>query len=321
MYNIPVKEVETGRDLFWQSVKSHFGNKAIDILEIGVFNGKMLKSMPEGSVNIHSYTGVDPYLGTPGARYTGSYWKDRDGASSIYEQTKAFFLSKGAVLTRETSKVFFDKCNSEYDLIFVDGDHSYGEALWDMCKWFSKVKEGGLLMIDDYGNVDTPDVTKAANSFVALYKNSIGRMGFFDKTFLNNKKFIPAVSRYVYFEKASKNPMTSFSINDGSSAREVGLTMVSNARGIAIWGGVYSTQVHAVLDLMGGNISAVICGEEEVSVLGGTYGVPAVPVSEKTKQEYYLIIPNRGTKELESMLKDKYGMRDTADYFTLWFDQ
>ncbi len=321
MYNIPVKEVETGRGEFWSSVKTHFGDKALDILEIGVFNGKMLRSMPENCVNIRSYTGIDPYLGLPGACYTGSYWKDRDGASSVYDQTKAFFHTKGAELIRDTSKDFFESCNREYDLIFVDGDHSYGAALWDMCKWFSKVRDGGLLMIDDYGNVDTPDVTKAANSFVSLYKESIGRMGFFDKTFINNRKFIPAVSRYVYFEKSTHNPMASFSINSGSSARSVDLLKIDNTRRLAVWGGGCATQTAKVLDLVGGKIAAVICRSEDMESLEKIYNIPVLSVSKETRRLYYLIIPNRGTKELETMLKETFGMFDTADYFTLWFDK
>ena len=127
-----------------------------------------------------------------------------------------------------SSKEFFESSRDKFDLIYVDGDHRYEPALWDMCKWFMRVREGGLLVIDDYGNI--AGVTSAANSFFAIAKKKIGRMGFFDKSFINTRKYIPAIARYVFFEKNEKFPHEKYTVNIGSSARNVPIEYVANSR-------------------------------------------------------------------------------------------
>ena len=313
MYNLPAKVLEEGREQFWETVENHFGNKPIDILEVGVFQAKCISFMPKDTINVRSYTGVDPYLGDGTDGYTGGYWKDKDGASAVYESALKIFRERGAELVRMRSEEFFHKDDRQYDFIFVDADHRYRAALWDMCKWFSRVRPGGLLMIDDYGNIDTPDVTKAVNSFLAICRKQIGRMGVFDKYFLNRRKYVPTVSRYVYIEKSPGGGQR-YSFNNGSSARNVDVEWGQAKRFLGIAGGCEKTE--EVIGLCREYVDFVVAIEDRFPDVPN--GIPAKIVeSASDLDDVFVVIPNRGTAELEKKLQG-YGMTLSADYCTLW---
>lgn len=315
MYNLPVDTIETGRDQFWETVRRHFRERPIDILEIGVFQGKCINSFP-ADWQFRSYTGVDPYLGTKEDRYTGSYWKNPIDSKTVYLKTQELFDKKEATLVRATSEDFFKSDDRQYDFIFVDADHSYSSALWDMCKWFSRVKDGGLMMVDDYGNIDTRDVTKAVNSFFAIAKHKIGRMGFFDKSFINTKKYIPIVSRYVFFEKNVKR-MERFSYNDGSSARNIPIAWSKIKKtGILSTEGVQPSNV--VVELCRGYVDDVV--DLSNSIVGNDWNRLKVWHLDNDAQlsDWFFLIPHLGTIEIEHYLQS-HGLKPAADFFTLSF--
>lgn len=54
-----------------------------------------------------------------------------------------------------------------FDLIFIDGDHSYDGTIADYNNFFSKVKLGGLICFHDYGGPGWPGVTKAVDEVVS----------------------------------------------------------------------------------------------------------------------------------------------------------
>lgn len=85
-----------------------------------------------------------------------------------------------------------------FDLIYVDGDHRYNYALWDMLAFFGVLNDDGLMMIDDYANVDVPGVTTAFNDFVRLARPNIARLGYLEGQFRNRGKFVP-VSQFTTY--------------------------------------------------------------------------------------------------------------------------
>jgi len=314
MYNLPTDILETGRDVFWSVVAKHFGIKEISVLEIGVFQGKcfaeLLKSKEK--IKISSYTGVDPYSGGGGDPYLGSYWNNNSEATGIYLSSKAFFEENGGVLIRKTSEEFYSSSTKTYDFIYVDGNHTYKEALWDMTKWFSRLNDGGLLMVDDYANIS--DVTKAVNSFVALCSCDIGRYGFFDKSFINSRKYIPAISRYVYFEKTKKEYSNNFSVNNGSSARNDVPRKINLKKELAIWG--CSEAAKLVIDMVGDNVKYVISDDFEKDF----YGKEIISFKESIIKDLFYVIPSRGTKNIEKLLMEN-GKIMSEDFFTLYFPE
>jgi len=52
-----------------------------------------------------------------------------------------------------------------YDLIYIDGDHSYEGALYDAMNAYPLLKKGGVLIFDDYNN-DQFGVRKAVDEFL-----------------------------------------------------------------------------------------------------------------------------------------------------------
>mgnify|MGYP005990042819 CR=1 FL=1 len=70
------------------------------------------------------------------------------------------------------SKIYFDNYNNknDYDLIFIDGDHSYEGTLIDLLGANKLLKKGGILVIDD---VLHKDVKNALSFFLKKQNNNI----------------------------------------------------------------------------------------------------------------------------------------------------
>ena len=179
----------------------------LDILEIGVYRGSLLRSLLERSdIQIGRYTGVDPYLGTQHDPYTGAYWNNEEEAKAIWNDAKSLFDEAGHQLFRSCSHEFYAlRQESMWDVIIIDGDHRFPGAFWDLHHWFKRLKPGGLYLADDYGNTDSPEITPAVNRFIQLNKENISRSGYRVVPFQNKGKEIPISLTIVYFLK-SRNP-------------------------------------------------------------------------------------------------------------------
>lgn len=56
------------------------------------------------------------------------------------------------------------------DFIYIDADHSYEGVYRDLCMWYGKVREGGVIGGHDYGHTNFPGVAQAIDEF-------FGRLG------------------------------------------------------------------------------------------------------------------------------------------------
>jgi predicted O-methyltransferase YrrM len=54
----------------------------------------------------------------------------------------------------------------EYDVLILDGDHSYDGIRLDFERYAHLVRQGGLLVVDDYGTPDWPDVGRYADDVI-----------------------------------------------------------------------------------------------------------------------------------------------------------
>ena len=186
-------------------LERHFAGRErpIDILEIGVFRADLSKGfLSHPGLRIGRYDGVDPFLGDEGDPYLNSYWRNREESASVYEQARSVFDGFGQRLHRTTSQAFAESLSPDtrYDLIYIDGDHRYREALWDIATYFRHIADGGLLAIDDYANVDTPDVTPACNAFIQANKANIRKIDSVPIWFKNLRKEVPVVQVTVFIE-------------------------------------------------------------------------------------------------------------------------
>jgi len=141
------------------------------ILEVGVAWGYHAQHL---LLNLSSivYTGIDPYLS--GYDKNDAFPKDvaelfRDDEQSsmdrLYEAVKLELNEKfpgRAKLVRDKSTDWMDKESDKYDLIFLDGDHTFEMVRKELSGFWTKVNEGGILAGDDY---DWPEVKKAVDEF------------------------------------------------------------------------------------------------------------------------------------------------------------
>lgn len=182
-------------------MEKYFSGNEVRILEIGVFKAGLTKLFASSSLNIISYDGVDPYLGSDDDPYTGAYWDSPSDADKIYLSAKKYYDSKGYSLHRMTSAEYFDSAykSKEYDIIYVDGDHRMYYAMQDMEEYIHLLAENGIMLVDDYGNVDTPEVTHALNRFIDNRRDVIKEIGYYISPFQNVGKYIPVSQTTVYF--------------------------------------------------------------------------------------------------------------------------
>jgi predicted methyltransferase len=60
---------------------------------------------------------------------------------------------------------------NHFDVIFIDGLHTYEQLTKDCANYYSKLKDGGVFAGHDYNAI--PGVKQAANEFAALYHKEI----------------------------------------------------------------------------------------------------------------------------------------------------
>ncbi|MBU3591454.1 class I SAM-dependent methyltransferase [Polynucleobacter sp. 78F-HAINBA] len=66
-------------------------------------------------------------------------------------------------MIREKSWLAADQFQDEsFDLVYIDGDHTYEGVVKDLAAWYPKVKKGGIICGDDIG---WPGVKKAVDEF------------------------------------------------------------------------------------------------------------------------------------------------------------
>lgn len=51
----------------------------------------------------------------------------------------------------------------QYDMVFLDATHTYDEVFHDIYSLYALVREGGVLVLHDYGHADFPGVKQAAD--------------------------------------------------------------------------------------------------------------------------------------------------------------
>lgn len=119
---------------------------APEFLEIGVFRGQILGLIrllsPKASI-----TGITPLDST------GGHWES-DYATDIKLLHSTFKLKQPKIIKGLSTDdaVLAEAAKKEYDIIYIDGGHTYEVARHDIYRYSSLVKVGGYLVIDDAAN-------------------------------------------------------------------------------------------------------------------------------------------------------------------------
>lgn len=134
----------TGNILVWEKLFApHKGKPDIHYLEIGLYEGRSAIWMLENILTDPSarLTGIDVFDGPVKERYFANI--ERTGVAN---KVKTIVAPSQTVLRGLTLESF--------DIIYVDGSHDKADVLEDAVLCYRLLKEGGILILDDYRLVD-----------------------------------------------------------------------------------------------------------------------------------------------------------------------
>jgi hypothetical protein len=185
------------REAIFRSLINDISGVAI---EIGTCWGGFSEFLANNGKFNHLFC-VDPYKVYPKEIYndalnTMSQSECNEKHRIVEERLRNLSNSKKMQITllrEESEKASFSFADNSVSFIYVDGNHHYSEVLKDLCFWWIKVKQGGVLAGDDV----EPDVThKDGNLFITHQPGSYGVYGV--RTALNHfKKLIPSFNPII----------------------------------------------------------------------------------------------------------------------------
>lgn len=153
-------------------------NKPV-VCEIGVFAGRMSRAMLELKPDMRLYL-IDPWSSShssEGYRETGDFHADM----SQREHDRYYRVARDAVqgfdatiVRKYSADAAEDFPDAFFDLVFIDGDHSYEGCRADIINYLPKVKPGGYLSGHDYNNFDYNfGVNHAVDEFVTIREKEL----------------------------------------------------------------------------------------------------------------------------------------------------
>ncbi len=91
-----------------------------------------------------------------------------EALESMYQNVKQKFANNPKVtivraFSPEAAELFEDNF---FDWVYIDGNHNYSAIKNDLIRWYTKVKQGGLIAGHDYNNTPTSQVVTAVNEFL-----------------------------------------------------------------------------------------------------------------------------------------------------------
>jgi hypothetical protein len=141
-------------------------NKNMVICEIGVFKGDFSKFI-KNEISPSELHLIDLFDGTTCSG-------DKDGNNVVWTNlsdeyvnlTNHFSNDSSVIMHKGKSLDVLNQFENDYfDLIYIDGDHTYEGVKSDLSVSFLKTKNGGLICGHDYTSDRFPGVVQAVNEF------------------------------------------------------------------------------------------------------------------------------------------------------------
>jgi predicted O-methyltransferase YrrM len=139
-------------------------------IEIGVLMGGHAKAMLDNT-NLSLLIGIDPYK-----MYEQDIWgvEDQEGFDNIYEFAMGRLDHERYEHLRMTSdeaySLLFD---DEYDFVFIDGLHTYGQIKKDLDNYSKIIRKGGVIACHDYNHESFPLLTNAIDEFAGRHNTKV----------------------------------------------------------------------------------------------------------------------------------------------------
>jgi predicted O-methyltransferase YrrM len=153
------------RELGWLADR---GAEAHRIVEVGTWMGRstvaLLSRCPDGALYA-----VDTWAGTPGDVEQAKLYPDPEAAYRTFLAYLGDQIDAGQVRvmrmdSREAAAVLLAECGADFDLVFIDADHSYEGCRGDIGAYLPLVKPGGIISGHDF---HWPGVERAARELLA----------------------------------------------------------------------------------------------------------------------------------------------------------
>ena len=138
--------------------------------------GPYIKKAEEEGYDLNKYW--SRYAKTTGGRDDASFMEHYN---SVYKGVCAKFSKfENVEVRRETSDQFFTTIDDNYlDWIYIDGDHTFTGCYRDLNNAYRVVKEGGIIICDDYpwSNTGKDGVKMAVDTFAKSTRIPIEKFG------------------------------------------------------------------------------------------------------------------------------------------------
>ena len=194
----------------------NYKDKPINYLEIGTFYGANILSVAK-TYGIHS--GSKLYCIDPWEDYN-DYPEYKNEQSTIYNYFINNIENSGVkdkiIINRGYSNLEIPKFQDDFfDIIYIDGNHEPEYVLEDAVLSFRKLKQGGIMIFDDYG-WGGPDLTqKGIDGFLSGYHKKITYLGErASQVFIQKKdsimNFSYGIEKFSYGIENCKNDITHY---------------------------------------------------------------------------------------------------------------
>jgi predicted O-methyltransferase YrrM len=180
-------------------IKKYKTTEKVNVLEIGLAYGTssiIILNELEKYGHSTSYDVIDPYQERD--------WKNM-GLKNIKDYLQ--YMDKQNIIFsfyKEDSRIIIPKFHKKYDVVFIDGSHDELIVIQDFVNSDYKLKENGLIIIDD---VKHTGVKKAIITFFINKKN-------YQKIHVSNKGDRFIIDKIIYetdsIKKSFENPNTMF---------------------------------------------------------------------------------------------------------------
>lgn len=198
--NAKIARISREMELTWKPSYTHLNQVITDRnlrigVEIGVGFGGHVEALLQAT-SLRKMYGIDPY------HHRHDYADPMNLPQNDMDDLYAFTLNRLEVFgdryehLRLYSLDAVTSVPDGIDFVYIDAEHSF-EGVWsDLCAWFPKVTEGGIVGGHDYGHVNFPGVKKAVDEFFRRFDWVINEVGdgvwWVEKRPLNISFFIPA---------------------------------------------------------------------------------------------------------------------------------
>jgi predicted O-methyltransferase YrrM len=136
---------------------------ATSYLEIGTFDGIILAMLAKALPSV-KFSAIDPFLNVGGGHF--DYFEDN---CRQYNNIHLYNEKSEVVLPQLIER------GDRFDIIFVDGDHTYEAVSMELREGWKLLNGGGSILVHDYS---IPGVNKACNEFAQGNGLKLNNMGF-----------------------------------------------------------------------------------------------------------------------------------------------